>query len=84
MGILGLPCVLHPNEFGHNMLSSKGPWKPISMPDHLIGKMEEKPSDPFIGEMDEKPSNCECVSDPTFSYNGVSPASCNVIGQGNI
>ena len=22
MGILGLPCVLHPNEFGHNMLSS--------------------------------------------------------------
>ena len=36
--------------------------------------MEEKPSDPFIGEMDEKPSNCECVSDPTFSYNGVSPA----------
>ena len=53
MGILGLPCILHPNEFGHNMLSSKGPWKPISMPDHLIGKMEEKPSDPFIGEMDE-------------------------------
>ena len=36
MGILGLPCILHPIEFGHNMISSKDLWKLISMPDHLL------------------------------------------------